>query len=117
MDHFLGNKLCRRLVAAVSDESGTCSPAGSSSYPQLARAAGCQLKRRVCEHERVTARTYISDDVVVCILEDILSGGWQKLIAAGSSSELIDGRVAFRSDREDAFSAAGPAAATSHRLQ
>jgi uncharacterized protein YbcI len=57
-------------------------------------------------HDRTTASTYINDNVVVCILEDILSCSEQQLVADGGASEVIDGRVAFQADREDDFSAA-----------
>ncbi len=45
-------------------------------------------------------------NVVVCILEGILTSSEQELVAAGSASEVLDGRVAFQADREDDFSAA-----------
>jgi uncharacterized protein YbcI len=64
------------------------------------------LYAEVYGHDRTTASTYINDDVVVCILQDILSSGEQELVAAGAASEVIDGRVAFQADREDEFSAA-----------
>jgi uncharacterized protein YbcI len=64
------------------------------------------LYAEVYRHNRTTASTYINDNIVVCILEDILSSSEQKLVAAGSASKVIDGRVAFQADREDAFSAA-----------
>lgn len=69
-------------------------------------AAMVALYAEVYGHGRTTATTYINDDVVVCILEDILSCSEQELVAAGGASEVIDGRVAFQADREDAFSAA-----------
>jgi uncharacterized protein YbcI len=64
------------------------------------------LYAEVYGHSRTTASTYINDNVVVCILEDILTSSEQTLVAAGSGSEVIDGRVAFQADREDDFSAA-----------
>jgi len=64
------------------------------------------LYAAVYGHDRTTARTYINDNVVVCILENILSSSEQELVAAGESSEVIDGRVAFQADRQDEFSAA-----------
>ena len=57
-------------------------------------------------HERTTATTYINDNVVVCILEDILSTGETAQIADGSSAAVIDGRVAFQTETEDEFTAA-----------
>lgn len=57
-------------------------------------------------HDRTTASTYINDNVVVCILEDILTSSEQKLVAAGSGSEVIESRVAFQTECEDDFSAA-----------
>ncbi len=69
-------------------------------------AAMVRLYAEVYGHDRTTASTYINDNVVVCILEDILTSSEQALVAAGSASEVIDGRVAFQADREDDFSAA-----------
>ena len=69
-------------------------------------AAMVALYAEVYGHERTTASTYINDNVVVCILEDILSCTEHELVAAGGADEVIDGRVAFQSDREDDFSAA-----------
>lgn len=57
-------------------------------------------------HDRTTATTYINDNVVVCVLEDILSEGEDALIADGARGEVIDGRVAFQTDSEDEFTAA-----------
>jgi uncharacterized protein YbcI len=64
------------------------------------------LYAEVYGHDRTTASTYINDNVVVCILEHILTSSEQELVAAGSGNEVIDGRVAFQADREDDFSAA-----------
>jgi uncharacterized protein YbcI len=69
-------------------------------------AAMVTLYGEVYGHNRTTASTYINDNVVVCILEDILTRSEQEQVAAGGASEVIDGRVAFQADREDAFSAA-----------
>lgn len=65
-----------------------------------------ELYAEVYGHDRTTARTYINDNVVVCILEDILTSSEQELVAAGNESDVIDGRVTFQADREDQFSAA-----------
>jgi uncharacterized protein YbcI len=64
------------------------------------------LYAEVYGHDRTTASTYINDNVVVCILEDILTSSEQDLVADGGASEVIDGRVAFQAAREDDFSAA-----------
>jgi uncharacterized protein YbcI len=64
------------------------------------------LYARFYRHDRTTANTYINDNVVVCILEHILTTEEQELVAAGAHGEVIDARVAFQADSEDAFSAA-----------
>lgn len=69
-------------------------------------AAIVTLYTEVYGHNRTTASTYINDNVVVCILEDILTSTEQELVAAGNEGNVIDGRVAFQADREDKFSAA-----------
>lgn len=57
-------------------------------------------------HDRTTATTYINDNVVVCILEDILSVPEDEQIADGRSSAVIDGRVTFQDNTEDEFTSA-----------
>jgi uncharacterized protein YbcI len=69
-------------------------------------AAMVTLYGEVYGHDRTTANTYINDNVVVCILEDILTTSEERLVADGSASEVIEGRVAFQAAREDEFSAA-----------
>lgn len=69
-------------------------------------AAMVELYARFYDHDRTTATTYINDNVVVCILEDILSTGEADQIAHGASGEVIDGRVAFQEDTEDEFTEA-----------
>ena len=78
----------------------------SEELTRAISAAMVSLYAEVYEHDRTTASTYINDNVVVCILEGILTSAEQDLVAAGSESEVIDGRVAFQADREDKFSAA-----------
>ena len=56
-------------------------------------------------HDRTTATTYINDNVVVCVLEDILSTDEDTLIAADRDSEVIDDRVTFQKNTEDEFTA------------
>lgn len=80
-------------------------PAGEALTCAIS-AAMVTLYGEVYGHDRTTASTYINDNVVVCILEDILSSSEQELVAAGGAGEVIDGRVAFQADREDDFSAA-----------
>jgi uncharacterized protein YbcI len=57
------------------------------------------------QHDRTTATTYINDNIVVCVLENILTEGEDSLIADGAREEVIDGRVAFQTDSEDEFTA------------
>ena len=69
-------------------------------------AAMVDLYAEFYEHDRTTATTYINDNVVVCVLEDILSTGESGQIAAGASATVIDGRVAFQEGAEDEFTEA-----------
>ena len=64
------------------------------------------LYARVYGHDRTTATTYINDNVVLCVLENILTDQEATLIDAGSSAVVIDGRVAFQTDTQDEFTAA-----------
>jgi uncharacterized protein YbcI len=69
-------------------------------------AALVSLYGEFYDHDRTTATTYINDNVVVCILEDILSIGESAQIADGAGSDVIDGRVAFQEGAEDEFTTA-----------
>ena len=69
-------------------------------------AAMVELYAEHYGHDRTTATTYINDNVVVCVLEDILSVSEDEQIAAGRSGEVIDGRVTFQENTEDEFTAA-----------
>ena len=69
-------------------------------------AAMVELYAEFYGHDRTTATTYINDNVVVCVLEDILSVVETTEIAAGNSDGVIDGRVAFQKGNEDEFTSA-----------
>ena len=69
-------------------------------------AAMVDLYAGFYEHDRTTATTYINDNVVVCVLENILTESESTLVADGGRGEVIDGRVAFQTDTEDEFTAA-----------
>jgi uncharacterized protein YbcI len=69
-------------------------------------AAIVDLYGRFYGHDRTTATTYINDNVVVCILENILSTAESDQIADGESAHVIDGRVAFQVGAEDEFTTA-----------
>jgi uncharacterized protein YbcI len=87
------------MPEAPTPQSGEC-------VTRAISAAMVTLYAEVYGHDRTTARTFINDNVVVCILEQILSTGEQELVARGDASEVIDARVAFQADHEDDFSAA-----------
>ena len=79
---------------------------GGSQLTEAISAAMVELYAEVYGHDRTTATTYINDNIVVCVLESILTGGEMAQIADGHSSDVIDGRVAFQADTEDEFTAA-----------
>lgn len=56
-------------------------------------------------HHRTTGSTYINENVVVCVLEDILSTAESSLVAGGEAKDVIDGRVSFQEGMEDEFTA------------
>jgi len=74
--------------------------------PAVISAAMVELYAAFYRHERTTARTFINDNVVVCVLENILTEAEDLLVAEGERGEVIDGRVAFQAGAEDEFSAA-----------
>ena len=69
-------------------------------------AAMVELYSECYGHHRTTANTYINDNVVVCVLEGILSTNESELIEQGRSKEVINGRVAFQEGAEDDFTEA-----------
>ncbi len=48
-------------------------------------AATVALYARVYGHDRTTASTYINDNVVVCVLENILTADETRLVAAAAA--------------------------------
>lgn len=78
----------------------------ATTLTEAISAAMVDLYGRFYGHDRTTATTYINDNVVVCILEDILSLGESDQIADGGSGAVIDGRIAFQQGAEDEFTEA-----------
>lgn len=54
-------------------------------------------------HNRTSASTFINQNVVVCLLENIFSTQEGNQVASGASAQVIDGRVAFQSATQDEF--------------
>lgn len=54
-------------------------------------------------HERGKAVTYINGKTVLCMIEGSRSAGEAEEIAMGDASGVIDRRVAFQVNQEDAF--------------
>jgi uncharacterized protein YbcI len=83
--------------------------AGSAQAPGLTEAISAAMVELYAEfygHDRTTATTYINDNIVVCVLENILTESEDVLVADGARGAVIDGRVAFQTDTEDEFTAA-----------
>ena len=78
----------------------------SSALTQAISAEIVALYAHVYGHDRTTATTYINDNVVLCVLENILTDQEATLIDAGSSALVIDARVTFQTDTQDEFTAA-----------
>lgn len=85
--------------------AGDAVPLSGAELTEAISAAMVDLYGRFYGHDRTTATTYINDNVVVCILEDILSTGESDQIAEGGSRDVIDARVAFQVGAEDEFTA------------
>lgn len=81
-------------------------PLQGAELTEAISAALVDLYGRFYGHDRTTATTYINDNVVICILEDILSDHEAGQIAEGDSGDVIDARVAFQVGAEDEFTAA-----------
>ena len=79
---------------------------GGEELTDAISASMIELYAQSYGHERTTATTYINDNVVLCVLEDILSVAEDEQVATGQSSRVIDARVAFQENAEDEFTAA-----------
>jgi uncharacterized protein YbcI len=77
-----------------------------SALREAISAAMVELYAAFYAHDRTTATTYINDNVVVCVLEDILTQSEDALIREGADRQVIDARIAFQTETEDAFTAA-----------
>lgn len=85
---------------------GGSSPLEGAPLTEAISAAMVGLYSEFYGHTRTTATTYINDNVVVCVLEDILSDLECSQVAAGEQARVIDGRVAFQEGAQDEFTAA-----------
>ena len=85
---------------------GNDAPLEGRDLTEAISAEMVDLYTRFYGHDRTSARTFINEDVVVCVLEDILSVREAELVADGSNKQVIDGRVAFQTDTEDEFTEA-----------
>ncbi|HEX7278013.1 MAG TPA: Na-translocating system protein MpsC family protein [Solirubrobacterales bacterium] len=81
-------------------------PLAGSALTDAISAAVVELYAEFYDHERTTATTYINDNVVVCVLEGILSNSESRQVADGAGKDVIDGRVAFQEGAEDEFTEA-----------
>ncbi len=61
------------------------------------------LYAKVYDHHRTKATTYLNDNVVLCVLESILTAEEDARIAAGCAAQVIDERVAFQTETQDEF--------------
>ena len=75
------------------------------ALPGAISIAVAALYREFYGHDRATATTYVNDNIVLCVLEDILTTGESRLVEFGASQEVIEGRVAFQAETQDEFTA------------
>ena len=81
-------------------------PLAGSALTDAISAAVATLYAEFYDHERTTATTYINDNVVVCVLENILTSSESSQVADGAGKDVIDGRIAFQEGAEDEFTKA-----------
>ena len=86
--------------------AGDPAPSEGPKLTEAISAAMVTLYGAFYDHDRTTATTYINDNIVVCVLENILTADEDTLVADGARGKVIDGRVAFQTDTEDEFTAA-----------
>lgn len=90
---------------AASTLAGVACPMVGEALTNAISAAIAGLYRQFYGHDRTTATTYLNDNVVLCVL-DILTTSESRLVTFGCSQEVIDGRISFQSNTQDAFTAA-----------
>lgn len=78
---------------------------GGAELTDAISAAMVELYAAFYAHDRTTATTYLNDNIVVCVLENILTESEDLLVASGARDDVIDGRVAFQAGSEDEFTA------------
>lgn len=78
-------------------------PLAGAALTDAISASVVELYAEFYDHERTTATTYINDNVVVCVLEGILSNSESHQIADGAGEDVIDGRIAFQEGAQDEF--------------
>ncbi len=76
------------------------------ALPDAISSAVAAFYREFYGRDRATATTYVNDNIVLCVLEDILTTSESRLVEFCASQEVIDGRVAFQADTQDEFTAA-----------
>lgn len=81
-------------------------PLNGNPLASAISAAMAELYREFDGHDRTTATTYINDNIVLCVLDNILSTSESRLVRFGSAQAVIDGRVAFQTTTEARFTAA-----------
>ncbi len=80
-------------------------PTSGAALTGAISAAMVGLYRDFYGHDRATATTYLNDDIVVCVLEDILTRAETGLGASGASELVTDGAVCFQTATQDEFTA------------
>jgi hypothetical protein len=80
-------------------------PSGHDALTGAISAGIAGLYRGFHGHDRTTANTFINGDVVVCVLQDILTTHESRMVSFGDEQQVIDGRVTFQTDTEDQFTA------------
>ncbi len=85
--------------------SALYAPLEGEALTRAISASMVDLYARHYDHDRTTGTTYINENVVVCVLEDILSTAESSLVAGGGDKEVIDRRVSFQEGMEDEFTA------------
>lgn len=107
---ILTSEVCFQLsgVRTVPMQSAGDPARSRPKLTQAISAAMVELYAAFYDHDRTTTMTYLNDNIVVRVLENILTSDEATLVADGAQGEVIDGRVACQSDTEDAFTAAIP---------
>jgi uncharacterized protein YbcI len=91
-------------VLSKTDQPGDCLPLG----PMLAEVTNAVVRLHRTHYGKgpTRSKSYLMDDVLICVMRDVLTTVERTLIEAGEVERVRGTRLAFQDAMQDAFKAA-----------